>query len=76
MYFMLIAMIIHASETVPLPRVVQQYKSLDLCRQALIQIAEDPGQEKIISKVFGYTVISKNEKVSTVGFCVKDTRSI
>tara|TARA_B100000780_G_scaffold275029_1_gene240963 strand:+ start:451 stop:672 length:222 start_codon:yes stop_codon:yes gene_type:complete len=73
---MLIAMIIHASETVPLPRVVQSYKTLDLCRQELIRIAEDPRQQKVISKVFGYTVISKNEKVSTVGFCVKDTRSI
>jgi hypothetical protein len=76
MYFMLIAMVIHASESVPIPRIVQQYKSLDLCRQELIRIAEDPRQEKIISKVFGYTVISKTEKISTVAFCVKDSRSI
>lgn len=76
MYFMLLALVIHSSEVVPVPQLHSQYKNLDECRMELERIALDPRQKKVVSKIFGYTIVSKTEKVSTLAFCVKDMRSI
>ena len=77
MYVLVIAMLmIGESGVTAEPNLIEEYNSLEDCRQELILISKLPNFRLGSIDLLGYAAIKETEEVKAAVFCVKNYRSI
>ena len=76
MYGIVIVIMLAGASEPKLPVLVESYGTLDKCRTGLISVSELPDFKRVVSPLFGYSVIKEIEGSTTMAFCVKNIVSI
>ena len=76
MYGIVIIIMLAGASEPKLPVLVESYGTLDKCRTGLISVSELPNYERVISPLFGYSVVKETDDTTTIAFCVKNIVSI
>ena len=76
MYGIVVAILLAGASEPKLPVLVESYGTLDKCRASLIEVSKLPDFKRVVSPLFGYSVIKEIEGSTTIAFCVKNIVSI
>ena len=76
MYGIVVAILLAGTSEPKLPVLVESYGTLDKCRASLIEVSKLPDFKRVVSPLFGYSVIKEIEGSTTMAFCVKNIVSI
>jgi hypothetical protein len=76
MYGIVVAILLAGAREPKLPVLVESYGTLDKCRASLIEVSKLPDFKRVVSPLFGYSVIKEIEGSTTMAFCVKNIVSI